>query len=92
MAKEVKREEETGLAEGVADRLQRRFGLGNKPDVRRGLYERLQLAVEVHGQRAFTAIRTVAAEADGKRKPDRYFCRAAICRLREAGLMPMAEL
>lgn len=92
MEKEKPNEEASDLAQGLAARLERRFGLGNKPDVRRGLYERLQLAVEVHGQQAFTALRTVAAEAAGKRKPDRYFCRAAICRLRETGLMPLADL
>lgn len=92
MPKDQKDDEKSSLADGLADRLQKRFGLGNKPAVRRGLYERLQLAVEIHGQPAFTALRTVAAESDGKNKPDRYFCRAAICRLRETGLMPLADL
>lgn len=92
MPKEEGPDEKSALAFGLATRLEKRFGLGNKPDVRRGLYKRLELAVEVHGQPAFTALRTVAAEADGKRKPDRYFCRAAICRLRETGLMPLADL
>jgi len=77
------------LAFGVADKLERRFGLGAQPTLRRALFERLQLAVEVHGERAFRSLKTVAAEAAGKRKPDRYFCRAALCRLREEGLMPM---
>lgn len=92
MKPEDANDEGSQLAQDLATRLERRFGLGNKPDVRRGLYRRLELAVKIHGQPAFTALRTVAAEADSARKPDRYFCRAALCRLRETGLMPLAEL
>jgi len=80
------------LAHGIPERLTRRFGLGAKPDARRRLYRRLQLAVEVHGQRAFVQLRTVAAEAAAARKPDRYFCHVALVRLREQGLMELGEL
>jgi len=72
---------------GIAARLERRFGLGANAEARRGLYRRLELAVEVHGERAYVQLQTVAAEAAGKRKPDRYFCRAALCRMREQGLL-----
>lgn len=92
MGKEPENDGGSDLARGLATRLERRFGTGAKPEVRRELYNRLELAVEVHGQRAYTAIRTVAAEAAGKRKPDRYFCRSALCRLREEGLMPLADI
>jgi len=72
---------------GIAARLERRFGLGSNAESRRGLYRRLELACEIHGERAYVQLQTVAAEATGKRKPDRYFCRAALCRMREAGLL-----
>jgi len=73
----------------IATHLERRFGLGSQPALRRRLYERLQLAVEVHGERALKQLQGVAAEAKGARKPDRYFCRAALCRLREMNLLEM---
>lgn len=84
--------QETELSFQLESKLERRYGLGSKPDSRRAFYRRLKLAVEIHGERAWIAIRTVAAEADGARSPERYFCRTALCRLREAGLMPMADL
>lgn len=87
-----KKEENEGLAFGLTERLERRFGLGANPEARRRLYRRLELAVEVHGERALVQLKTVAAEAASARKPDRYFCRASLCRLRENGLMPQAEI
>lgn len=77
---------------GLAQKLERRYGLGSKPEARRTFYRRLELATEIHGERVYIAIRTVAAEADGARCPDRYFCATALRRLREGGLMPMADL
>lgn len=85
-------EEGTGLEHQLEEKLTRRYGLGTKPDSRRAFYRRLRMAVEIHGEPAWIAIRTVAAEADGARIPERYFCRTALCRLREGGLMPMADL
>lgn len=87
-----KREENEGLAFGIAERLQKRFGLGANPQARKNLYHRFELAVETHGERAYVQLRTVAEEASRARKPDRYFCRAALCRLREQGLLAQAEL
>jgi hypothetical protein len=76
----------------IAQQLEARFGLGSQPDKRRNLYNRLGLAVEVHGERALSQLKTVAAEARAARKPDRYFCRAALLRLREANLLEMSDL
>lgn len=75
----------------IAFFLEQRFGLGSQPALRRRLFQRLQLAVEVHGERAQKQLQIVAAEAKGARKPDRYFCRAALCRLREMNLLEMEE-
>jgi hypothetical protein len=76
----------------IAGQLERKFGLGSQPALRRRLFERLQLATEVHGERALKQLQIVAAEAKGARKPDRYFCRAALCRLREMNLLEMEDL
>jgi hypothetical protein len=84
--------EKSPWADDLEAKLTRRYGLGSKPDARRAFYRRLRLACEVHGERVWTQIRTVAAEADGAREPARYFCRAALCRLREQGMMPLADL
>jgi hypothetical protein len=82
----------TNEAEKIARHLEQRFGLGSQPDLRRRLYHRLGLAVEVHGERAFGQLKILAAEARSARKPDRYFCRAALCRMREMGLLEMQDL
>lgn len=76
----------------IAGQLERKFGLGSQPALRRRLFERLQLAVEIHGERALKQLQIVAAEANGARKKDRYFCRAALCRLREMNLLEMEDL
>lgn len=91
---EREREPDEGskLAFELVERLTRRFGLGSKPQTRRAFYRRLELAVKTHGERAFVALRTVAAEADSARDPAKYFCHSALRRFRESGLMPMADL
>jgi len=90
----MKEEEKNGSGKGghshqLAQRLERRFGTGDRPEARRAFYRRLELACEVHGERVHTALKIIVCEAEGKKAPARYFCRTALCRLREEGLMPM---
>lgn len=92
MAKETTNGKTNEFSEGLAQKLERRFGLGSKPETRRAFYRKLELATEIHGERVWTALRIVAAEADGARLKERYFCATALRRLREQGLMPMADL
>lgn len=80
------------LGFSVAAKLEERFGLGSQPEKRKALFSRLELACEVHGERALTQLKTVAAEAKSARKPDRYFCRSALLRLRELGLLELSDL
>lgn len=80
------------LAFDLRARLERRFGKGADPQARGRLYARLELAVQVHGERAYRALCTVAAEAASARAPDRYFCYSSVRRLAELGLMPRQEL
>lgn len=82
---------ENSFSAGLAQKLERRFGVGSRPETRRAFYRRLELATEVHGERVWTQLRIITAEATGKKAPDRYFCRTALCRLRENGLMPMVD-
>lgn len=84
--------QKSDLAYELSQKLERRFGIGSKPEARRAFYRRLELACEIHGERVWTQLRIVAAECDGKREPARYFCKTALLRLREAGLLPMADL
>lgn len=70
----------------VSARLQRKFGLGEAPNKRMKLYKRLEALVEKWDQKVLDLISEAVAEAVGARKPDRYFCRAIVLKLREAGL------
>lgn len=76
-----------GIGTGLAQRLERRFGLGAMPDKRRALYARLEL-MAAGNPLIEPLIREAAAEAVGKNHPDRYFCRAVVLKLREANAYP----
>lgn len=89
---EPQRGKENEYSKDLPEKLERRFGTGSKPEARRAFYRRLELATEIHGERVWTQLRIVAAECDGKREPGRYFCKTALLRLREAGLLPLADL
>lgn len=69
--------------------LVRRFKLGQSPERTKRFYERLVAICEQHGEPAFRTIKTVAAEAAGKNRPQNYFCKAVLRRLEEHGLAPM---
>lgn len=75
----------------VAARLERKFGLGSRPTVRAAFYERLEQLVDEHGERAYVAIASAAADAIGKEDPGRYFTRVATLRLRERGLLQIPD-
>ncbi len=75
--------------EGIAYRLQTKFGLGTRPDLREALYARLQeLVYGTHGEKAYQVIASVAADAVGKRDPGRYFAHVVTMRLQERGILP----
>jgi hypothetical protein len=79
----------------VADRLERRFGLGTRPDLRRALYKRLeQLCCEGSPQtteRAYQIIGRTASDASVKSDPAHYFARVVLLRLQEAGIVQMPD-
>lgn len=69
----------------VSERLERKFGLGNKPVVRRLLYLRLEVLVSKLGAPMLALIDESVAQAAGTLEPDHYFCRAIVRKLNEAG-------
>lgn len=75
----------------VAKRLWHKFGKGENPALRRELYERLERAVVEHGWPAYRVIQGCVRSADSASAPDRYFCTAVACRMREAGYISDAS-
>lgn len=79
-------------AEELQDKLMRRFGPGDKPMIRRALYERLGRIVEEYGDAALHVIATAAADAVGRRNNGRYFAFVVMRRLVDRGILPAPEL
>lgn len=75
----------------IADRLETRFGLGSRPDLRKALYQRLERLVNEAdfelAKLAYDIIASVAADAVGKDKPGNYFAHVVQARLREKGVL-----
>lgn len=71
----------------VAQRLEKRLGLGEFPIVRRRLYARLQRLVESKGDGPLQVIAALVQEAEGPkiRNAGMYFCWVVKRRLEEAG-------
>lgn len=80
----------------VAKRLEVRFGLGTRPDLRRALYLRLQRLVEENpldlADRAYGVIAGVAADAAGKENPGNYFAYVVMQRLKERKILQSPEM
>jgi hypothetical protein len=76
----------------IADRLERRFGLGTRPTLRKALYQRLGGIVEDEGEEAYVVVAAAAADAAGKKQPDKYFAFVVMRRLIERGILPSPEL
>lgn len=73
----------------LAARLERKFGLGSRPDLRRSLYERLDALYsdpEI-GEKVYQVVASAAADAVGKAKPGNYFAFVVLERLRERNLI-----
>ncbi len=68
----------------LARELEKRFGVGDFPHVRRRLYQRLQRIVQDHGERALFIVACCRDEAANARKPGNWFSSAVTRRLKEA--------
>lgn len=73
----------------LAERLERRFGLGSRPDLRRQLYDRLDYLYSLPeiGERVYQVVASAVADAQGKQKPGNYFAFVVMERLRERKLI-----
>lgn len=77
---------------GIARRLEMRFGLGTRPELRRRLYVALESLVETHGSEAYVVVASAAADSEGKTHPGRYFAKVVKLRLVERGIVQAPEL
>lgn len=76
----------------IASRLERKFGLGTRPELRRRLYVFLQELVDQHGSEAYVIVASAAADSEGKNHPGRYFAKVVKLRLVERGIVQAPEL
>ena len=79
----------------IAQRLEQKFGVGSRPDLRRALYRRLETICNEAdfstAEKAYHIIASVAADAVGKAKPGNYFASVVSARLREKGILSVPE-
>lgn len=68
---------------GLAERLKKRFGLGEDPRKRSVLYRRLETLWLQHGEIVWTLCAEAAAQSAGTNNPGRYFCKAILGKLRD---------
>jgi hypothetical protein len=71
----------------ISERLKKKFGLGADWKRRLELYRRLEACVLAHGDEAYAIISECVADAVGKEKPQHWFCRAVVNRLRDRKLL-----
>lgn len=71
----------------VVDRLTRKFGLGDRPKVRKELYKWLGRLADQHGEKVLDVISVAVAQAVSARSPGRYFSTTVVRILRERGLI-----
>lgn len=64
----------------IVERLERRFGLGDRPDLARKLYAQVQTWVDEGGEERYRLVSEVVAQAVSARSPGRY-ARATLARL-----------
>ena len=72
----------------IEARLEARFGLGTRPELRRSLYRRLAALIEEEGEAAYLVVASAAADAVSKTNPGRYFAHVVMTRLQERGILP----
>ena len=74
-------------ADHVVERLIRKFGDGDKPQLRRALFQRLSAEAELRGEDVLRIISECVLASESATYKDRYFCAAVTRRLREAGFL-----
>ena len=79
-------------SEDIVQRLERRFGLGQNPTMRKALYHRLGALIEEKGDVAYYIVSETAADAAGMDNPERFFCKIVLLRLIERHILKPQEL
>lgn len=69
----------------IAARLEKLYGLGDCPPLRRKLYIRIQACAVEHGPDCYEVIRACVASAQSADYPDRYFSTAVASELKSLG-------
>lgn len=69
----------------IAARLEKTFGTGDNPQLRRKLYIRIQLCAIEHGPQCYEIVRACVGLAQAADFPDRYFCTAITRELKSQG-------
>lgn len=76
----------------IAERLERRFGLGANPTIRKAFYWRLGTLIEEQGEAAYYVVAETAADAASMDNPAKFFCKIVLRRLIERGILKPREL
>ncbi len=69
----------------IAKRLEAMFGTGDNPQLRRRLYQRIQVCAIEHGPDCYGVIRDCVASAQSAATPARYFCVSITSELKTLG-------
>ncbi len=69
----------------IAKRLDRLFGTGDNPQLRRRLYQRIQRCAIEHGEDCYEVVRSCVSSAQSADNPGRYFCVSVTSELKTLG-------
>ena len=69
----------------VAKRLEGLYGTGDNAQLRRRLYQRIQLCAIEHGPECYEVIRSCVSSAQSANNPGRYFCVSVTSELKTLG-------
>jgi len=63
------------------------YGEGERPDLRRALFIRVDRLCQDRGKDMIILVREAITQAKGMRQPGHYFCRAIRAKINEAGFL-----
>lgn len=83
----LRKEQGDGFAKfrTMATRLEKMFGVGDNPQLRRKLYQRIQRCAIEHGPECYEVVRNCVGEAQSADIPARYFCVSITSELKSLG-------
>lgn len=76
----------------VAQRLERKYGLGDKPKLRRKFFLRIEQICVKYGPRAYAKVKKAAVLAEDREWPDRYFVKTASSMLEECDMFDQLDV